>query len=134
VQRRAVAAAGGGVARAEREVDRADDLLVEEDIAGEAGHARIGAEGELAEPPRTVVHAEERLQQFVVPPGARLDHPPALETQAHIGHFLAAVDGGVGVADRPVGRILDRAGEDLAAGHVLVAVIADPGAPGDGEG
>src|SRR5256885_7245608 len=62
VQRRAVAPAEDLEAHAEREVNRAADLLVEEDVAGEAVDLVVEAERELADPARSFVHLEQRRE------------------------------------------------------------------------
>ena len=65
-----VRAAGLGVAVADREVDGAADLLVEEDRADRAVDAEVGADAELAEEARAGVRVERGLQVGVAALGA----------------------------------------------------------------
>ena len=65
-----VRAAGLGIGAAEREVDGAADLLVEEDRADRAVDAEVRADAELAEEAGAVVGVERRLQVGVAALGA----------------------------------------------------------------
>ena len=60
-----VLAARVGVARADREVHGAGDLLVEEDVAREARDPRVAAEPELAEAARARVGREDLAQELL---------------------------------------------------------------------
>src|SRR5438270_2298988 len=84
VQARAVPAARLREPRAEREVDRAADLLVEEDVAREAVDLVVEAERALAEEPRLGVHVEQRLEVVAAPRGVRGDDLAALEAQPDV--------------------------------------------------
>ena len=75
VQRGLVLAAGLGVRAAEREVDGAADLLVEEDRADRALDAEVRADAELAEEPRAGVGRERALEVLVALLGARARRP-----------------------------------------------------------
>ena len=76
VQRRDVGAAGLRVARAEREVDRAADLLVEQGAPGEPRQRVVGADADLAQPARAGVDGERRVEHVLAVVGVRLDHTP----------------------------------------------------------
>src|SRR5215211_4283509 len=52
------------VGPAESEVDRAADLLVEQDVADEAADAKIDTDAELADPPPAVVDGQDLLQKL----------------------------------------------------------------------
>ena len=56
-----------------REVDRAADLLVEQDLLREAVDAVVGADPELAEPARALVGVEHLDQELLVALGGRVD-------------------------------------------------------------
>src|SRR5919202_2851252 len=62
VQCRDVLATRFWVGPAERHVEGAAYLLVEECVLGERSDARIGAESELAETPRALVHVEHLVK------------------------------------------------------------------------
>src|SRR5581483_5895999 len=68
---------------ADREVDRALDLLVEQRVPHVVLDAGVAADAELAEPPRALVCVEEAEQELLVRVGARLDDLPALEPEPH---------------------------------------------------
>src|SRR5215217_4458729 len=91
VQRRLVEAAELVKRRAERDVHRAADLLVEERVPGEAVDLVIEAECDFAEPARAGVHRQQRFE--VVTATRRLggNDCAALEAQADVGH-LATVE------------------------------------------
>src|SRR5207342_1839941 len=131
VEARRVLASGLGEAGAQREVHRPADLLVEEDVAGEAVDLVVQPERDLAEDAGSCVHVEQRLEVRV--PARRLgcDDAPLLEAQADVLHLAAVVHGGERVADLPFRAGLDRAREDLAVGHVVAAVRGEPRAPRD---
>src|SRR5213080_4839195 len=74
VQRRAVRAAALRIGRPEREVHRAADLLVEEDVAGEDADRLVQAERELPDPPRALVDRDHLLEEVLAARGGRLDH------------------------------------------------------------
>ena len=123
-----------GDAVAEREVDGAVDLLVEEGVLHVARDAGVAADPELAEAPRALVGVERLEQEVLVRLGGRVDDPAALEAQADAAHLAAAVDGReLGERDRALGRVLDRAAEELAARDVRAAGVDLHRAPGDGQ-
>jgi 16S rRNA (adenine(1408)-N(1))-methyltransferase len=86
---RAVQAAGVGVAGAERHVDRAADLLVEEDVFGEARDAEIRAEGEFAEAARAGVGVERLNQKCFVFGRAGVDDLAGREPEPDVVDFAA---------------------------------------------
>ena len=65
--------------------------------------------------------------------GVRLDHAAALEAQRDPLDRHAARAGRDRVADRALRGVLQRAGEDLARGHVALAVGVDPRAAVDAQ-
>ena len=121
-----VLAAGLGEARAEREVHRAADLLVEEDVAREAVDLVVQAERDLAEDARAVVHVEQRAQVVLAARGLGVDDAAALEAQPHVLDLAAVEDRREREADLALGLRLDRAREHLAVGHVVPPVRGDP--------
>src|SRR5215218_9484839 len=64
VQRGGVLAAELLEARAERDVHRAADLLVEERVVGEAVDLVVESEGDLAEPAGALVDVQQRLEEL----------------------------------------------------------------------
>ena len=65
--------------------------------------------------------------------GRGVDHPAGLEAQAHPRDLPAADHRRQVEADFALDRVLDRAGEELAVGHVVVADAGDELASGDAE-
>src|SRR5438093_7838000 len=120
-------------AGAEREVHRAADLLVEQDVTREAVDLVVQAEGDLAEDARPRVHVEERLQELV--PLARIgaDDATTLEAQANVLHPAPLEDGREREANFAFGFGLDGARDDLSVGHVQLAVRCEPLAARDAE-
>ena len=91
----------------EREVHRPADLLVEEDVAGEAVDLVVEPEGDLAEDAGAVVHLEQRLQVLVAARRLGVHDAAALEPQPDVLHLASVEDGGERVADLPLGLGLD---------------------------
>ena len=120
-------------ARAERDVDRPADLLVEEDVAREAVDLVVEPERQLAEDGRAGVHLEQRAEEVDAAGGLGRDHAPAFEAKPDVGDLAAFEDPGKAEADLAPCLGLDRAGEDLAVRHVRVAVGLLPLPPGDAE-
>ena len=117
-----VLAAGVRVARAHREVHRAGDLLVEEDVPGEAGDPRVAAQAELAQSAGALVRREHLLQKLLALLGARLDDLARAEDEPCADDVVAEVDGReLGVRDHALGAVLERAVEDLSVRHVAEA-------------
>src|SRR5919201_6089884 len=84
VQRRLVVAAAILEPHPEREVHRAADLLVEEDVPREAVDLVVEAERDFAEDAGAGVHVEQRVQVLLAARSLRLHHAPALEAQANV--------------------------------------------------
>ena len=104
------------------EVDGSVHLLVEENVAREAGDPRIAAEAELAEAARAVVRREDLLQELLALVGARLDDLAGTEDEPRPDDVVAEVDGReLRVGDHALGAVLQRAVEHLAVGHVAEA-------------
>src|SRR6476661_8022496 len=113
-------------ARAECEVHRAADLLVEENVACEAVDLVVQPERGFAEDARPLVHVEERLKERVPVAGLGVDDATALEAQANVLHPAPLEDGGKREANLALGLRLDRAREDLPVGHVQLPVSRKP--------
>src|SRR2546423_3865092 len=99
VQAGAVLAAGLREAGAERDVDRAADLLVEEDVPREAVDLVVEAERALPEEPRLGVHVQDRLEVLATACGLRRDDLAALEPQTDVLDGVAVEDRGKAEAD-----------------------------------
>jgi hypothetical protein len=112
-------AAGFRVGLAEGEVDGAADLLVEQDVLDEALDVVVGADAEFAEPARALVHVQHLEQVVLVLGGGGLHHQALAEHQADAVDLAPALAHREVVADAAFRRILHRAGEDFAAGHVV---------------
>ena len=126
--------AGLGVALAERQVDGPPDLFVVEDTPGEAIDAAIEPEPQLAQPPGAGVEIEHRQQVIFTLSGLCFDDLPLVKLEADSDQLAAIAADGETAAQAAGGGIFDGPGEDLAGGHVPLAVRVDPGAPGDREG
>src|SRR5690606_32140770 len=108
------------------EVHGAADLLVKEHVPAEPLDPVVRADSYLAKVRSAVVGREERLQQVLASGCARLDDLSVLKGEANILDLFPGVNSGEAEADRAVGRILHRSGEDLSVGEVALAVGADP--------
>ena len=86
---RLVDAAGFGVAAADRHVDGAADLLVEEHLEGAAVDPVVGADAELAEAAGSLIGVEQLDQVLLAPLGARVDNLAGLEAQLDAGDLAA---------------------------------------------
>src|SRR5918994_5618692 len=129
-----VLAADGREAGTDGEVDRAVHLLVEERVLHVALDAGIAADPVLAEDPRALVTVELREERLLVARRRRLDDLAALVAHPDVlDQIRLLVRGVLDEADRALGRLLDRAVEDLAAGHVRVAVVDLALAPREAE-
>ena len=69
--------AGLGIGHADREVDRAADLLVEQDLLGEAVDAVVGADAQLTQPARAIVGVERLEQELLVSLRGGVDDRPS---------------------------------------------------------
>src|SRR6476646_4227307 len=104
-----VRAAHVGQAVAEREVDGAVDLLVEERVLHVPRDAGIAADPELAEAAGALVEVELLEQELLVRLRRGVDDVPALEPEPDTAYLAAAVDGRkLPEDDLALGRILDR--------------------------
>src|SRR3954454_6500481 len=128
VQRGLVRPARLGIRAPEREVDGSADLLVEQDRARGAVDAEVRAHPELAQAAGAGVGGQRALQVLVALLGPGGDDLAAAQLELDAGHGQARRAGGNGAAHPPLRRVLDRPGEDLAAGHVAPAVGVAPGA------
>src|SRR5258708_252995 len=109
---------------------RPADLLIVQDAAGEAVDAVVQADAKLAQGAGAgikVEHGEEVILPFV---GTSRDDPAGLEFEGNADDLAAVAADREPAAEPAPGRVLDRAGEDLAGGHVPAPVGVDPGPPG----
>src|SRR5262249_14523162 len=107
--------------------------LVEQDRARRTVDAEVRPDPELAEKPRAAVGLERALQVVVAGLRPRADDPAVRELELDPVDVDALGRRAHGEADGAVGAVLDRAGEDLAAGHVALAVRVHPGPAPDAE-
>src|ERR671920_1339357 len=102
------------------------DLLVEERRADRAVDAEVRADADLAEAAGALVGRQRALQIVLAALGGRRDDEPVAELQLDAGDVDPRRRGGDVEADAPVRARLVRPGEDLAAGHVALAVGVHP--------
>src|SRR3954464_15146295 len=86
-----VYAAGLGVGLADRHVDRAADLLVEQDLARAGGDAVVGPDAELAQAAGAVVCVEHLDQIGLTLLGGGVDDLAGLEAEADAADLAPAV-------------------------------------------
>src|SRR5205814_10025220 len=110
---------------------RAADLLVEQALAGSAGAPAVRAEPELAEAASALVRVQHLDQEVLALLGRCVHDLAGLEAEPHTGDLAAPVARREMEADLALGRVLDRTGEELAIGHVVLAVGGDEGPLGD---
>ena len=134
MQGRAVEATEVLEPHSEREVHRAADLLVEEDVAREAVDLVVEAERNLADAARAVVELEQRAEVILTAGGLRGDDPPLLQAEPRVVDLATSEDGRKPEPDRAVDAAFDRARVDLAVGDVLATVGGTPGAAPDDDG
>ena len=89
VHRGVVLPARLGIGHPHRQMDRAADLLVQQDLLGEAVDAVVGADPELAQAASPVVRVERLDQELLVALGGGVHDLPVLEAQPHSGHLAA---------------------------------------------
>src|SRR5918994_4141802 len=133
VHARLVLAARLLVGASDGEVYRPAELLVEEDIGARLPDSVVGPDTQLAQVPRPGVGIEQAHQILLAPLCARVDDPTILEAEPGAGYLAAPDRGGHAEIDPPVGRVLDGAGEYLAARHVTPARRVDKRSSLDGE-
>src|SRR3954451_1616548 len=126
VDGRLVRAARLGIGAADREMDRAADLLVEEDRADGTVDPEVRADADLAEPRGARIRGERLAQVGLAAVGARADHTALAELELDPLDGHAARARGDREADPALRGVLDRTREDLARGHVAAAVGVDP--------
>src|SRR4051812_6707103 len=95
---------------------------------GAGGDAVVGADPELAEAPGAVICVEHLDQELLALLGRSVDDLAALEAEANSGHLPARIARRQVEGDLPLGRVLDGTGEELAVGHVVLAVGGNEGA------
>src|SRR5690242_8209557 len=112
------------------------DLLVEKDVPREDADGVVEPEGQLADAPGAVVERDHLAQELLAARSRRVDDLSLVEAQAHVVDLAGAEDGRERERDLALRAVVERGGEDLAVGEVLVAVGQEPApalAP-DGEG
>src|SRR5204863_3928746 len=104
---------------AEGDVDRAVDLLVEVGVSHVPGDARIAADPEFADAPRAGVGVQGLDEERLLRVGRGVRDDAVREPEPDPAHVPAVPDAReLAECDRAFGRRLDRAAEELAAGHV----------------
>src|SRR3954447_26683756 len=103
VHHRLVRPAGLGIRAADREVDRAADLLVIEDRPDRPVDAEVRADADLAEEARAGVRVQRRLQVVVAPRRPCGHHSALAQLELHVLDRHAAGRGGQREADAPLG-------------------------------
>src|SRR5690242_13240794 len=103
-------------------MQRPADLLVEEDASGEALDARVRANRELAQVARASVAVELAQQVVLVLARPRRDDLALPELELDPLNLAPGPDRRVAELHPAADRVFDRAGEDLAARHVVFAV------------
>lgn len=83
------------VARTDRHVVGAANLLIKEDLAGELLDALIGANSEFAHPTSPRICFKRIQQEFLILGGAGFDHAIFFKGQFYTCHFTGHVDGGI---------------------------------------
>src|SRR4051794_18640188 len=129
VARRLVPPAALRIARADRHVHGAAELLIEQHLLGRLGDPVVRPDAELAEAPGSLVGVEHLVEVLLAAIGARVDDLAILEPDPPPGALAASVDGREREAPLAVHAVLHRAREELAVGHVVRAVARDPVAP-----
>src|SRR5262249_3046471 len=99
VDGRFVGIASFGVTGAHGHVDGAADLFVEQDVAGEASHVEIGAEGEFAQDAGTLVGVEGLAQVILAFGGAGVDDLAVDKAETDVDDLATAEGDRVGEAD-----------------------------------
>ena len=100
----------------------AADLLVEQHLARPPVDPVVRADPELAEAAGALVGVEQADQELLAALGGRVDDLAGLEAKAHAGDLAAADHRGQVERDLALDRVLDRRREELAVGHVVLAV------------
>ena len=108
-------------------MNRAADLLVEQDLLREAVEAEVGAEGNLSKVAGAFIGVERGDQDIFVLAGRCLDDLATLKSEADVGDLAAAGNDRKGEANAALDRVLDRPGENLAGREVALAVGVVPG-------
>ena len=111
------------VAGPDRHVHGAADLLVEQDVAGPAVDPVVGADAELAQAARALVGVEQADQVLLAALGARRRRPcPTRSEAARPRPRARRPSPAGGSVTSPSTESSTGAGEELAVGHVALAV------------
>src|SRR3954453_13179258 len=108
-------------------MDGPADLLVEQDLPGPRGDAVVRADAELAEAAGPVVGIEHLDQEVLALLGGGVDDLAALEAKPNSGDLAPGVARRQVEGDLALGRVLDRAREELAVRHVVLALGRNEG-------
>ena len=120
-----VFSAGLRVAATDRHMDCSADLLVEQDLAGAAVDPVIGPDSKLTQTSGAWVGVEKLNQELLSALGASIYDEPRFEVKPHPGDLAAADHRRQVKAHLALGRILNRAGEELSVGHVVTTVAGN---------
>ena len=101
-------------------MERAGNLLIEENVAHRLENMGVEAQGELPDVARTRVAIENLVQPLGIIP-RRLHHPALPEHESDMVERGAQIDRRCIILDDPVDAVLDRTGEHLAIGDVAQA-------------
>src|SRR5581483_8500709 len=135
VDRAPVLAADEREAGADREMDGAVDLLVEERVPRVPLDPGVAADPELAEAARALVGVERGEQELLVPRRRRVDDLARLEAQPHALADVPLVGGReLRELDDALSGVLEGRVEELAARHVVVRVVDEARAAVEREG
>src|SRR6266849_503148 len=111
----------------------AAQFLIEKRVLDAARHATIITEGELAQKARARVQFQHLLQEGLPLSRACFYHLALAEHQSYSLDGVSLVGCRDVKGNHPVGAVLNRAGEEFAAGEVAFAVAIDEDAVFDGE-
>ena len=115
-----------------REVQRAANFFIEQNIAHRVHHIRIEPERKLADVARAGIGIENLVEAFGVAAGS-LDDFAVLEFQLHVFKLGACVERRCVVLKRAVDGIFYGARKHFAIGNVAIARARDGGHPFDAE-
>ena len=109
-------------------------LLVKEDILGEPLDAVVEAKGHLPQIPGPLIGIQHLVEELLPLVGPGLHNLSLLEGEAHTVDLHSRVTGGIIEVYMPLHGDLHGRGEDLAVGHVTLAIAVYPLAPLHREG
>jgi len=111
-------------AGARREVERAGDLFIEENVEQRPADEGIDPEGELTDETGARVGVENLVEKLAFVRAGGSDAPfVELKLDALVDH--AVIDAPGGEADAPLDRLADRCGIDLTVGQIVLSGAGD---------